>query len=1721
MDTSQGWALFQDAGGRRFWFHQQSGQRLWEHAPALGLSASLGSMPGASAGVPGELSASYSSGSLAQGCHLPPGWEQRFDEQGRTFYVDHLTQRTSWEPPPPAQVLGSSGVFHPPAQHSHMISSHNQQQQYQAQHQQPLNAQQPQPSQSQQPLQSMQQQQQQPEKRPFHEVHMPPATGEQSPSYRTPPTSADVADTPSGADRLLSAGLETQQSVSHQRRNGPLSFSDTVLSRSGMEPPLAGSTQQRSRTSSQKQAPSPAPLEQSYDSPIQLPGMSSVETAGNPDARSTPPLPLSESAGQLIGGEKLCNGPPMWNPQTLQPSCIKCGSEFSFFKRRHWCGCCVMQYCTACCNKHLRLSKFNVPPGRLCGGCDMHLRADEPRCIHRLVPYLKDTRAFLRQQAAGEMVELLEENESFGKKLLNHSVYSILLDLVKGTDKESAMAACRILCLVAHIGDSFRESVLSSALIGSLVTLINTQEVPIVREASSLLLEILRTSENMYNLMHQGGLPPLLSSLWLPDDSIQVNCTRIIANASDDVNVRLRIKDITGIPTLVALLTSDKPKVLFPAAVTMRNFSKDPSCRRPIYDTGGIDCFVQLLKASSPISSAAEASASELVPPASIALSASGGGMENSSANQNFVAVLVEALTNFIVNEQNPEAYAEAFAEEGVEVLFGRVRGSPRMVRHQILSIIYKVLSYPTVHDRVILQLVNGIPLLLDLLTSQFDELRELSLEILRTTCMEGSIRIAICTEGGLGLLKSSLEHNIMIHQQRALEILDEVLSDEDSVTLFADMGGLVVLVRLLRSEHSAVQAAALHTLGSLCSGLSAPVVSARLLSIAAIQPMLELAKSANEVIQINATFAVNALLEASQACRAAAVNGGCVQLAIPLLSTHYEVVLQNVLKLLCTLSLDPTSHMLAFQFGAVQPLINFWRAPGATEQIHHLAAETLLAIASSIPETRDALVAAQMLPLLTKLLVTSTSLRLLKLATRTVFLISISEHGRAALVAALAPISLLSLVGEASAPSLPDEVLVSCSTSLANLAMDTTASHSIIPSDGVPVLVELLDAEDEVVVQACMATLGNMARSEECREKLLLEEKVVTRILSSVVAHESGSKEGAGEKPMDLNTFYVLHMLSYSPALSGMIEKNPAPLQALTVHLLRENSLDSDRGKNLLAILMNMVSSSELNTRVLLDQGGIQLLLLLASSSEVLTLRLAVSHILEQMENAEAIEAVLQQFSVIAELLMSSDREVQGNALKAVAFLSKQQKTWEELLRREITSAVCQFISVQDTEEDLTNAVTIVNNLASSDSNLRVLGDSEVLLRLLDLLDPQTDLSVFDDSLREHICRATAALAKDQRNAKMIYEYSRSLTTFTLLLTCSADDQLVGAAATGLRQLLSMPRTRRTILLDQELSEVIVSLLLSNSRQLEALAVKIVTDLSSEPAFSSVSIQERILPTLVACAREKLSVKDFSPLHAQLLITIAHLAIVGPKPRQLLQKAGLLELLLEEEMLLGLPVESLQVLSFMVIEDSCKSLICTIGAAPVLVEHLKNGGKATQAAAITTLQHLCLSAAIRPQLLAAGAVEVLLKLLSSEASLALDVVRALEVLVLDSSIRSVFVEKRGISLVFSLLNQEPTDALRMHVLMLFHSLSFYDDLATKLRENGVITLFVELLRTSSSEAHTLLSLTALGNLASNDESRPIIRRELDLELLQPLITSENVLLSSSSNRLFSVALSL
>lgn len=46
-----------------------------------------------------------------QGNLLPPGWEERQDANGRTYYVNHIARTTQWERPNFAYVLNLFEIF--------------------------------------------------------------------------------------------------------------------------------------------------------------------------------------------------------------------------------------------------------------------------------------------------------------------------------------------------------------------------------------------------------------------------------------------------------------------------------------------------------------------------------------------------------------------------------------------------------------------------------------------------------------------------------------------------------------------------------------------------------------------------------------------------------------------------------------------------------------------------------------------------------------------------------------------------------------------------------------------------------------------------------------------------------------------------------------------------------------------------------------------------------------------------------------------------------------------------------------------------------------------------------------------------------------------------------------------------------------------------------------------------------------------------------------------------------------------------------------------------------------------------------------------------------------------------------------------------------------------------------------------------------------------------
>nr|XP_055041175.1 zinc finger FYVE domain-containing protein 9 isoform X3 [Misgurnus anguillicaudatus] len=60
---------------------------------------------------------------------------------------------------------------------------------------------------------------------------------------------------------------------------------------------------------------------------------------------------------------------PQWVPDCQAPACMKCGSKFSFTRRRHHCRACGKVFCVVCCDLKFKLTHLGGKDGRVCVTC--------------------------------------------------------------------------------------------------------------------------------------------------------------------------------------------------------------------------------------------------------------------------------------------------------------------------------------------------------------------------------------------------------------------------------------------------------------------------------------------------------------------------------------------------------------------------------------------------------------------------------------------------------------------------------------------------------------------------------------------------------------------------------------------------------------------------------------------------------------------------------------------------------------------------------------------------------------------------------------------------------------------------------------------------------------------------------------------------------------------------------------------------------------------------------------------------------------------------------------------------------------------------------------------------------------------------------------------------------------------------------------------------------
>ncbi|XP_014914216.1 zinc finger FYVE domain-containing protein 9 isoform X1 [Poecilia latipinna] len=86
------------------------------------------------------------------------------------------------------------------------------------------------------------------------------------------------------------------------------------------------------------------------------------------DSQMSPSGVLPEDQGDILGEVA-----PVWVPDAEAQVCMKCGTKFTFTKRRHHCRACGKVFCALCSNLKFRLTHLDGKEGRVCVSCHSEL----------------------------------------------------------------------------------------------------------------------------------------------------------------------------------------------------------------------------------------------------------------------------------------------------------------------------------------------------------------------------------------------------------------------------------------------------------------------------------------------------------------------------------------------------------------------------------------------------------------------------------------------------------------------------------------------------------------------------------------------------------------------------------------------------------------------------------------------------------------------------------------------------------------------------------------------------------------------------------------------------------------------------------------------------------------------------------------------------------------------------------------------------------------------------------------------------------------------------------------------------------------------------------------------------------------------------------------------------------------------------------------------------
>eukprot|EP01126_Amoeba_proteus_P065091 TRINITY_DN9197_c0_g1_i3.p1 TRINITY_DN9197_c0_g1~~TRINITY_DN9197_c0_g1_i3.p1 ORF type:complete len:1337 (-),score=276.11 TRINITY_DN9197_c0_g1_i3:1163-5128(-) len=937
------------------------------------------------------------------------------------------------------------------------------------------------------------------------------------------------------------------------------------------------------------------------------------------------------------------------------PNCVKCDVEFSFFSRKHHCRCCNREYCDECSQGRSDVRIAKLTSARVCDFCKVHLERGDESCASRLVPYLLGKNDDLKLQALTELSSLLQTDRNM-EGVPNIKIIPALWTLLSGLTNsvEIKTRGLEVFSLIVSKGVSM------SLTFERVAVLLNMFLTPSLSVTTAKALAFLSMQgQNKLLLMSGNILGPLFESLsggavGAADLEWSAMAIYYLAASSLDDVVARGLGENVNIRPLILLLSAQSEKLLQFTTGTLEIISVQAENASAIYENHGIEPLLRLLG------------------------------------------------------------------------------HSDRWVKTNVLGILTHLCAQESA-QQVILQF-HGMKYLVELLASTTEEsLQVLALELILKLCTRVNYPLVLPElVGALPFIGANLASSNAAIQNSVLKLMQHLVHDETACSKAGSSGVIPPLITVLSSTDTEEVDRLTEVLGilvSLCVGCSGNLKI--LVECGVLNIMFEyLAAGSNRVME----EATKALAELS-GCNDFFVDvtrdvlGLLQDVAVKLLNTQSPSILRNLTCLVSNLAKDPTCAASLTQTPEeLTKIVKLLLVPNPVVQCN--VSRTVFTLAK-VPEQSDSL---SRIPVLVQTLIlllgspnpdvreeacfslleccrTSannrqvvfqtqngiiTMIRLLAVkdtqiklvASEVVYLFSKEPQFRIA----IRECGGLNILVE-NLFDVNHKILEFSALTLANEIMTEKDSETICCLGGVLSLINLLSSPPFPfsVASAAASAIVNLAHAEIC-QKVLIEGGAVKKLLEITKQDDQVAK---------LQAINALAIISSDRSVATLLPQNDG-IEILSKFIT--NTDNAELRGHAVHLITNVCRGVPDNWREFVNVGGLNFLVILASSLNMEAQRLAVHEIAElSVDTQKHGEISSLATSVLMNFLTTDPQNgrplgspSQIDSLLIVANISHSQTGILAVLteNQRALSSVVALLNLDNGASALLSATRILNNL-------------------------------------------------------------------------------------------------------------------------------------------------------------------------------------------------------------------------------------------------------------------------------------------------------------------------------------------------------------------------------------------------------------------------------------------